>query len=252
MGIKLKLSDIDFTRVVGVSTKDPSPGRPRAMVARFLVSIPTADGEGRVLLSNRGGPDRSPIPVLVETGKGRARQRVAEAMGVHGGRPKWFRSAYVVGDDGVVSAPDEKGRMKPTTAHISEATSRWTREDGVTLYTVATPAQEAEFDSRNAEADGASFKEDYFRNERESYASWLSRWGEPTPTPEPVDLAETIAAAVAAAVAAAMPQPAPAPEPVKAPVADEAAIAAMMAKIEELTAALAAAKGGTEGGTEGE
>ena len=245
MGIKLKLSDIDFTRVVGVSTKDPAPGRARTMVARYLVSIPSADGESRVLLANRGGEGGAPIPVLVETPKGRARERVAEAFGVLGGRPKWFRSAYVVAEDGTVLAPDEKGKLKVTTAHITEATSRWTREDGVTLYTVASPAQELEFDSRSVEAGGIAFEEDY---KRESYASWLSRWGAPPdvkPVEAPaVDIAATIAEAVAAAVAAAM----PAPTPVKEPVADAATIAAMMAKIEELSAALAAAQGGSEGG----
>ena len=249
MGIKLKLSDIDFTRVVGVSTKDPAPGRPRTMVRRFLVSIPSADGESRVLLCNRGGEGGAPIPVLVETDKGRARERVAEAFGVLGGRPKWFRSAYVVAEDGTVSAPDEKGKLKVTTAHITGATSRWTRDDGVTLYTVASPAQELEFDSRSVDSGGIAFEEDYIASKKESYASWLSRWGAPAPKPveaaPAVDIAATIAEAVAAAVAAAM----PAPAPVKEPVADAATIAAMMAKIEELSAALAAAQGGS---TEGE
>ena len=249
MGIKLKLSDIDFTPIIGVSTKDPAPSRPRTMVARFMVSIPSADGESRVLLCNRGGEGGAPIPVLVTTDKGRARERVAEAFGVLGGRPKWFRSAYRVSEDGTtVSAPDEKGVFKKTTAHIAEATSRWTREDGVTLYTVASPAQELEFDSRSVDSGGIAFEEDYIASEKESYASWLSRWGAPAPKPveaAPEDMAAMIAQAVAAAVAAAMPTP----TPVKEPVADAATIAAMMAKIEELTAQLAAAQGGS---TEGE
>ena len=243
MGIKLKLSDIGFHPIVGVSTKDPAPGRPRTMVRRFMVSIPSSDGESRVLLCNRGGEGGAPIPVLVTTDKGRARERVAEAFGVLGGRPKWFRSAYGVNEDGAVFAPDEKGVLKKTKRHIEEATSRWTRDDGVVLWTVASPAQELEFDSRSVEASGIAFEEDY---KKESYASWLSRWGAPAPKPveaAPEDMAAMIAQAVAAAVAAAM----PAPAPVKEPAADAATIAAMMAKIEELSAALAAAQGGSEG-----